>query len=512
MNERYDVDGTGRSDGGGLDVRELLEEASWGEVLEELDVDGAWRSGRRRRTLRRVAAGTLAGTVAASVLVLGWQAGALVGPDPQGPTVAAVPDGWTTFVLAAPEAPTPAPAVDDAVAVPEADALRGSTWELLPDLHGGGTGAQTVVPASRDTTFSFAEEGGGWGFEIAGCGGGWFSQDLDLDDQGRFPPGDPVTTDRGCPAEVQEAEDVWRDALGGGGVLRAVGDGRWLLLSVDVPDGAGDPPATVGPVPTQDPQVTVPDPDAPGSSDGVVVVEEVAPGPSAGDDPDRPAASPAPVPADGTGEVAAPVPDGPDDPSPEPSPGPDEGAGAEEDPDAVAAPPPAPAPAEPSVAPAPGTGTPTPLAGFTAAAEVAVGGAWPDGGQLFAPTLRAGLNEGYDRVVVDLTGTGTPGWRAAYPGTAVRDGSGLPAGVAGDSVLEVVLTGMAYPEPGDPVYDAGDAGLDTHTLDGVVEVLRTTPFEGRLQLFVGITGEPRPYRVFLLQDPMRLVVDVQHVG
>ena len=43
----------------------------------------------------------------------------------------------------------------------------------------------------------------------------------------------------------------------------------------------------------------------------------------------------------------------------------------------------------------------------------------------------------------------------------------------------------------------------------LVEVIRTTPFEGQLQLFVGMTGEPRPYRVFLLQDPLRLVVDVQ---
>ena len=68
---------------------------------------------------------------------------------------------------------------------------------------------------------------------------------------------------------------------------------------------------------------------------------------------------------------------------------------------------------------------------------------------------------------------------------------------------------MAYPEPGDPVYDAGDFGLDTHPLAAVVEVVRTTPFEGQVQLFVGMSGEPRPYRVFLLQEPMRLVVDVQ---
>jgi hypothetical protein len=149
------------------------------------------------------------------------------------------------------------------------------------------------------------------------------------------------------------------------------------------------------------------------------------------------------------------------------------------------------------------------LPGFTGPALATTSEGWPGGGELLAPTVRAGRNDGFDRVVVDLTGTGTPTWRAAYPEAAVRDGSGLPAGVAGDAVLEVVITGMAYPQPGDPVYDGGDFGLDTHALAAVVEVIRTTPFEGQLQLFVGMSGEPRPYRVFLLQDSMRLVVDVQ---
>jgi hypothetical protein len=115
-------------------------------------------------------------------------------------------------------------------------------------------------------------------------------------------------------------------------------------------------------------------------------------------------------------------------------------------------------------------------------------------------------------LVLDLTGTTTPTWLARYTDAPVRDGSGLPMLIAGDSVLELVVTGMAYPEPGDPVYDDGDFGLDTHRLDGVYEVIRTTPFEGQLQLFVGLQDGPRPYRVFLLQDPLRLVVDVQHAG
>ena len=127
--------------------------------------------------------------------------------------------------------------------------------------------------------------------------------------------------------------------------------------------------------------------------------------------------------------------------------------------------------------------------------------------------MRAGVHDGFDRIVLDITGTVEPpgpGWRAAYTDTPTRDGSGLPVEIAGDSSLVLTVNGMAYPEPGDPVYDDGDFGLDTHRLGAVVEVIRATPFEGQLDVYLGITGEPRPYRTFLLQDPMRLVIDVQH--
>jgi hypothetical protein len=161
--------------------------------------------------------------------------------------------------------------------------------------------------------------------------------------------------------------------------------------------------------------------------------------------------------------------------------------------------------------------TATPTAGGPAwidPGEDMVGEPWPGGGpELFAPTVRAGLNDGFDRVVLDITGPPDgegPGWLARWTEEVFRDGSGLPAEVAGDAFLEVIVSGMAMPEPGDPVYEGGDFWLDTHRLDGVYEVLRTPPFEGQLQLVVGVAGEPRPYRVFLLQDPMRLVVDVRH--
>ena len=58
--------------------------------------------------------------------------------------------------------------------------------------------------------------------------------------------------------------------------------------------------------------------------------------------------------------------------------------------------------------------------------------------------------------------------------------------------------------------DNDDCATADDPLGAVEEVIRTTPWEGQLQLFIGMQGEPRPYRVFLLQEPMRLVVDVEN--
>lgn len=123
--------------------------------------------------------------------------------------------------------------------------------------------------------------------------------------------------------------------------------------------------------------------------------------------------------------------------------------------------------------------------------------------------VRVGHHEGYDRVVFELGGTGTPGWRVEYVDAAVEDPTGETVDVAGDSPLQVVLTGTAYPH---------DTGLTEFPLRQPVTAAGTTAvteavllgtFEAQSQAFVGVTGEPRPFRAYLLPDPVRVVVDVQ---
>lgn len=457
MNGPYDEDRRLGGDGS-LDVRGLLEEASWppagrGTAVEPED---SWADGRRRRSRRRVGAGVVAGVSTLAVAGLVWQTGVFDGSTRQEPQVATVPSGMTTFVLADesagvdPSAAVPA----EELSVPGAQELVGTSWVLTDQVYGSDQVASQIIGAETDTVFTFTEES--WGFLADGCGGAGDQGPVEVDVDGAFAAPHLATDDQGCPEPAQAAEDFWMDALAGGGTLHLVGDGDWLLLSVEVPGGVALPDEVVG---TADPEPT-----------GTTAPS----GPEEGEEPTGQS------PSDDPSSDETPTGESPTEPS---TPGPtDPGAG----------------------------GT---LDGFTPADQVLTGPGWPSaGGQLLAPTVRAGLNDGFDRVVVDLTGTGEPTWRASYPEEALRDGSGLPAGVAGDSVLEVVIGGMGYPEPGDPVYDDGDIGLDTHRLDGVVEVIRTTPFEGQLQLFVGLEGEPRPYRVFLLQEPLRLVVDVQHAG
>lgn len=128
--------------------------------------------------------------------------------------------------------------------------------------------------------------------------------------------------------------------------------------------------------------------------------------------------------------------------------------------------------------------------------------------QLLVDDVRLGLQDGYDRVVLDLSGTGQVGWRAEYAEAPALDGSGIPVDLAGDHILRVTARGMAYPEPGDTAYDDGLLLVDGGELTTVTEVLRGVPFEGQVDVYVG-TVERAPFRVFRLGDPERLVIDVQ---
>ncbi|SEE27180.1 AMIN-like domain-containing (lipo)protein [Ruania alba] len=121
---------------------------------------------------------------------------------------------------------------------------------------------------------------------------------------------------------------------------------------------------------------------------------------------------------------------------------------------------------------------------------------------------RTGAHEGFDRVVIEFDGTGTPGWTAEYVDEAVQDGSGNPILLEGDAVLEVRLDGTRYPEKTDDYFSP--TTLD-HEGEEVEQVDVGGTFEGYTQVVLGIDDSDAPFRVFSLTDPVRVVIDVQHV-
>ena len=132
------------------------------------------------------------------------------------------------------------------------------------------------------------------------------------------------------------------------------------------------------------------------------------------------------------------------------------------------------------------------------------------GGRLSPVDLRVGRHDGFDRVVLELAGSGQPGWFAEYVDEPRNQGRGNRADVRGQSHLQLMVTGVQYPtEEGAQEYrgprEVTPAGLPT-----VAEVEIGPLYEGYQQVFIGLSTTEQPFRVFRLPDPPRVVVDVQH--
>jgi hypothetical protein len=128
--------------------------------------------------------------------------------------------------------------------------------------------------------------------------------------------------------------------------------------------------------------------------------------------------------------------------------------------------------------------------------------------QLTVTDVTTGRHEGYDRVVFELAGTGTPGWFAAYVDQAVDDPNDDVLDIAGDATLQVVLTGVRIPDEAAPGY-SGTNPVVTPDYPVLREVNLRGVFEGQELTFVGVASAGHPFRVFGLTDPTRVVVDIR---
>ncbi|MEE2061195.1 AMIN-like domain-containing (lipo)protein [Rhodococcus artemisiae] len=131
-----------------------------------------------------------------------------------------------------------------------------------------------------------------------------------------------------------------------------------------------------------------------------------------------------------------------------------------------------------------------------------------DGAKLTVTDIRTGRHDGFDRVVYELGGEGTPGWRVGYVDEAVQDGSGNEIPLAGGAVIQVLIDGSAYPfDSGVEPYSGPNPVLGSPG-GSVVEVNGSGVFEGVTQSFIGVSAPETPFSVSALTDPTRLVIDV----
>ena len=122
--------------------------------------------------------------------------------------------------------------------------------------------------------------------------------------------------------------------------------------------------------------------------------------------------------------------------------------------------------------------------------------------------VRAARHEGFDRIVFELGGGSPPGFHLEYIDKPVRKcGSGEPTAIAGDAWLQVRLEPTnAHTESGAPTIADRKRTVD---LEVVTELQQTCDFEAVVSWVLGVK-RPNKYRVLTLNEPLRLVVDVQH--
>ncbi len=170
--------------------------------------------------------------------------------------------------------------------------------------------------------------------------------------------------------------------------------------------------------------------------------------------------------------------------------------------------PPAPAGADttPAGTPAPGTPAPTPNTPQEAWTAGATDQVRTQPRPVVLRDVRVGVNAGFDRVVLEFLGGSVPGYRVEYVDGAQQCGSGDAVRTAGDGTLAITLRGtQAHDERGQATVSPRERRLQ---MPVIKEYKFSCDFEGVTQVVLGV-ATPNRYRVTELQNPTRLIVDVQ---
>lgn len=121
--------------------------------------------------------------------------------------------------------------------------------------------------------------------------------------------------------------------------------------------------------------------------------------------------------------------------------------------------------------------------------------------------VRTGAHDGFDRVVLDLDGEDPEvGWFGELRDEAPDFVTGDPIPIPGTSVLHVPVYNLTWLDDRERYEQERTPGEGTVN---VTEVYFGVLNEGQQEIFIGLE-EPAPFRVFRLDDPARVVIDVRH--
>ena len=123
--------------------------------------------------------------------------------------------------------------------------------------------------------------------------------------------------------------------------------------------------------------------------------------------------------------------------------------------------------------------------------------------------VRVGTHDGYDRIVIEFD-DGIPPYilQSATP-PLLSDPAGMEMDVEGRSFLNLVLMGgTRVTEDGEFTYD-GRTDFRPADFPALAELVESGDFEATSAWYIGL-NEESCVRVLTLDEPARLVVDIQH--
>lgn len=137
---------------------------------------------------------------------------------------------------------------------------------------------------------------------------------------------------------------------------------------------------------------------------------------------------------------------------------------------------------------------------------------WPAFGDtegIYPVDVRSAVHDGFERIVIEHAGSGTPSYMAQYTDEPVEPGRGEPIDTGDNAYLEVIASGTASIDDIDEeqMLDNGEEITNLET-EATGTVVCFAPWEATSNYFIGL-DEQRPYAVTILEDPVRIVIDIQ---